>query len=393
MQSFHTVRKRTCCRGKRVGRMQQAISVQAGNIEDSVASQAASRVASPVETTRVGELDALRGLAALGVVAFHYTTFYQQEQGHLQPLGFGFPAGNYGVHLFFLISGFVIFMTLERTRSALDFAVSRFSRLFPAYWAAMAITIAVVYSIGLPMQRIPAIDLAINLTMLQEVLGYMHLDGSYWTLQVELFFYLQMLFWCMLGQLKRIRWIIAAWLMMAVIYALTSQRHLHFSYTLRELLLLRHIPFFALGILFYCLYAGSGDRRANIAMIALSLVAIGVSYAPAYLAAGMVCCAIFALFVGGKLRWLRAAPFVFLGVVSYSLYLLHQAVGFALIHRLEAAGVPSLAAVVATALVTLALAAALTYGVERPAMRGIRRWWQGRRRPVHAVISDPLRRT
>ena len=74
--------------GKRVGRMQQGISVQAGNIENSAAS--------PVETPRVGELDAQRGLAALGVVAFHYTTFYQQEQGHLQPLGFGFPAGNYG---------------------------------------------------------------------------------------------------------------------------------------------------------------------------------------------------------------------------------------------------------------------------------------------------------
>lgn len=369
--------------------MQQGISVQAGNIEDS----AASPVASPVETPRVGELDALRGLAALGVVAFHYTTFYQQEQGHLQPLGFGFPAGNYGVHLFFLISGFVIFMTLERTRSAMDFAVSRFSRLFPAYWAAMAITAAVVYTIGLPIQRIPAIDLAVNLTMLQEILGFTHLDGSYWTLQVELFFYLQMLFWCMLGQLKRIRWIIAAWLIMAVIYALTSQRHLHFSYTLRELLLLRHIPFFALGILFYCLYAGSGDRRANIAMIALSLVAIGVSYAPTYLVAGLACSAIFALFVAGKLRWLRAAPFVFLGAISYSLYLLHQAIGFALIHRLEAAGVSSLAAVVATALLLMALATALTYGLERPAMRGIRRWWQGRRRPAHAAISDPLRRT
>ncbi len=369
--------------------MQQGISAHAGTIESPVQ----STVQSAVTHTRVGELDALRGLAALGVVAFHYTTFYQQEQGHLQPLGFGFPAGNYGVHLFFLISGFVIFMTLERTRSAMDFAASRFSRLFPAYWAAMAVTAAVVYSIGMPIQRIPIIDLAVNLTMLQEILGFTHLDGSYWTLQAELFFYLQMLFWCMLGQLKRIRWIIAAWLVMAVIYALTAQLHLHFSYTLRELLLLRHIPFFALGILFYCLYSGSGDRRANIALIALSLVAIGVAYAPAYLAAGVACCAIFALFVAGKLRWLRALPFVFLGTISYSLYLLHQAIGFAVIHRLETAGVPSLAAVVATALMMLALATALTYGVERPAMRGIRGWWQGRRRPADAAISDPLRRT
>ena len=72
---------------------------------------------------RVVELDALRGLAALAVVAFHYTTLYGELYGHSgpPPLSFGF--GNYGVHLFFLISGFVIFMTLERTRSAMDFVV------------------------------------------------------------------------------------------------------------------------------------------------------------------------------------------------------------------------------------------------------------------------------
>ena len=37
--------------------------------------------------------------------------------------------------------------------------------------------------------------------MIQELLGAEHLDGSYWTLQVELFFYVQMLFWFMLGAL------------------------------------------------------------------------------------------------------------------------------------------------------------------------------------------------
>jgi len=328
---------------------------------------------------RVGELDALRGLAALGVVVFHYTTFYQQEVGHTQPLGFGFPAGNYGVHLFFLISGFVIFMTLERTRTAMDFVVSRFSRLFPAYWTALAITAAVIYSIGLPKQRLGEADLLANITMLQEILGFEHLDGSYWTLQAELFFYVQMLFWFMIGQLKRIHWIILGWLALVVIYAVTEQHHVHFSYTLRELFLLRHIPFFALGILFYRLHTRSGRWPLDLALIALCLVAIGVAYAPVYLFAALVCSAIFGLFVVDALRWLRAAPFMFLGGISYSLYLLHQAIGFALIHRLEAAGVPSLAAVALAIAVALALAAALTRWVERPAMRVLREHWRKRR--------------
>ena len=328
---------------------------------------------------RVGELDALRGLAALGVVVFHYTTFYQQEQGHLQPLGFGFPAGNYGVHLFFLISGFVIFMTLERTRTAMDFVVSRFSRLFPAYWAAIAITAAVVYAIGMPKQQIAITDLWVNVTMLQEVLGFEHLDGSYWTLEVELFFYAQMLFWFVLGQLKRIHWIIGAWLAMAVLYSQTEQHHVHFSYVLRELLILRHVPFFALGILFYRIHSRSGGLWPNLALIALSLAAISLSKPPVYLLVGAACCAIFALFTSGRLRWLRAAPFVFLGGISYSLYLLHQAIGFALIHRLEAAGVSSLAAVAVVMVAVLGLATTLTYAVERPAMRRLRDGWRRRK--------------
>ena len=329
---------------------------------------------------RVVELDALRGIAALAVVAFHYTTQYGAEVGHLTPLSWGFPAGNYGVHLFFLISGFVIFMTLERTRTAMDFVVSRFSRLFPGYWAAMAITALVVYGIGMSWQRISAHDLLFNLTMFQQVLGGEHLDGSYWTLQVELFFYAQMLFWFVLGQLRRIHWVIAGWLALSVFYGESIQHHMHFSYLAQELLILRHIPFFAMGILFYRLYSNPAEARLNIGMIGLCLLAIWIELAPVFLLVALVCCAIFALFVSDRLRWMRGKFFAWLGAISYSLYLLHQAVGFALIHWLETHGVHSALAVWLAFLPVLALASLLAYGWERSAMRWIRAQWK--RRPT-----------
>lgn len=339
----------------------------------------------PVPRARVGELDALRGLAALGVVAYHYTTFYAQEVGHVDPLPFGFAAGNYGVNLFFLISGYVIFMTLERTRDAMDFVVSRFSRLYPAYWTAIGITAAVVFSIGLPEQRLAPYGLLLNLTMVQQFLGAEHLDGSYWTLQVELFFYAQMLFWFAVGQLRRIHWIIGAWLALAVVQSVVVARGLHFSYAVRELLILRHIPFFALGVLFYHLHDKAEGRRLNLAMIGLSLVAIGIAGDGILLVVGLVCCAVFALFVGGQLRFLCIRPFAWMGAISYPLYLLHQAIGVALIHWLEHHGVPSMLAVAMAVLVALALATMVTRLVERPAMRGIRALWR-QRRPQMAPV-------
>jgi peptidoglycan/LPS O-acetylase OafA/YrhL len=94
-----------------------------------------------------------------------------------------------GVELFFLISGFVICMT-SWSRTLGHFFTSRVARLFPAYVAAVMGTAALLWLLP---DRTDAPDhntVAANLTMLQEFLGYQHIDTSYWTLVVELKFYL-----------------------------------------------------------------------------------------------------------------------------------------------------------------------------------------------------------
>lgn len=341
------------------------------------------QTASP-NAARVVELDALRGLAALAVVAFHYTTLYGELYGHAGPPPPSFAFGNYGVHLFFLISGFVIFMTLERTRTAMDFVVSRFSRLFPAYWVAILTSVAVVYTIGMPSQRLPLADVLLDFTMIQQLLGAEHIDGSYWTLQVELFFYAQMLGWFMLGQLGRIRWIIGGWLLLAIGYGLATKFDRHFSYTVREVLILRHIPFFAIGILFYRIRTYPAEWKVDAAMIGACIAAIAIAYPPVYTEVALVCSAIFALFALDRLTWLRAAPFAFFGTISYSLYLLHQAIGFSLIWHFEQFGMGPGTAGLCAALIVTALAVLLTFLVERPALRLIRDAWKRRRVPAPA---------
>lgn len=81
---------------------------------------------------RVEQIDVLRGLAALTVVFSHYFPFwdrYVEDILVIVPGAYGF----YAVKLFFVISGMVIFMTLDKCNSVADFAVLRFSRLYPAY--------------------------------------------------------------------------------------------------------------------------------------------------------------------------------------------------------------------------------------------------------------------
>lgn len=74
----------------------------------------------------------------LGVVAVHYGAFYLQVTGQLDsPVAVPLRFGGYGVPLFFVISGYVVFMTLDRSKTGSQFALSRLSRLCPAYWVSM----------------------------------------------------------------------------------------------------------------------------------------------------------------------------------------------------------------------------------------------------------------
>ena len=134
-------------------------------------------------TRRLAEIDALRGVAALAVVLFHYTTRFVELYAPAATPSFAVPLGHYGVNLFFIISGFVIFMTLARTQRSMDFVVSRFSRLFPAYWAAIAITYAITSQFGLPGKEVSAMQALANVFMVHGVFRVPHVDGVYWTLE------------------------------------------------------------------------------------------------------------------------------------------------------------------------------------------------------------------
>lgn len=323
-------------------------------------------------STRLGELDALRGVAALGVLMFHFTGHYGRLYGHTPSLPISFESGKYGVHLFFMISGFVIFMTLERTQHSLDFVVSRFSRLFPAYWGAMAVSLLAVELAGLVGQKVPTHDALVNLSMLADLFHAREVDGSYWTLQIELLFYAQMLFWYAIGGLGRIRLIICAWLVLAAAYGIAARMEAPLSYTLRELLIVRYIPFFAAGILLSRIHQGRDPLWQSVLLLLACTASSWLLWSWEIAFVLVVCAGIFTLLIARRLKVLTLRPLLFCGGISYTVYLVHQNIGFIEISYLEKAGVPPIVSVVAALATTILLAWILTRAVERPALRVIR---------------------
>jgi peptidoglycan/LPS O-acetylase OafA/YrhL len=346
--------------------------------------------------TRILELDALRGLAALAVVLFHYTTRYDQLLGHAESLAVTVPWGQFGVDLFFMLSGFVILMTLGRTADAWRFAWCRFSRLYPAYWAAAAVTFAVVAICRLPGQEVSLGDALLNVTMMQSLLGARHIDGAYWSLQAELIFYANMLVLYRCGLLRKPTLTVALWLAAAVVVRLAqapAELALPWAGELLSKLAtvasLKFIPLFAVGILFYASRTTGRFSTASLATMAASLVIVawqdGVAAAAidAMLAMGLL------LAVAGRAPVLTSRPLVFLGAISYPLYLVHQNIGYVVIRQLEAWGVTPLGAIAVAVLVALGLASWLHRLVEMPAMKWLRdRNPLGFRRRLRPAVAD-----
>jgi peptidoglycan/LPS O-acetylase OafA/YrhL len=326
------------------------------------------------ESSRLEELDVLRGVAAFIVMCYHYTTQYGVDFGHVVEPAISVPFGRYGVHLFFVISGFVIFLTLSRSRSMWDFAANRFSRLYPPYWVCIGLTIAAMWLIPLPGLEITPVQALMNLTMLQYWLQAPEVDSVYWTLSVELAFYAFVSALHLLGWLSKVERWMTIWLFLIFVVRWADLQGMHISPLIRTAAMLDHGHFFFAGVLFYLMKTDGFTLLRWLLLLACIVAAWFVRDVPHALALGAAS-VFFLAFITGRLRWIVVAPLVFLGDISYPLYLLHQNIGYAIISRLEKAGLTSEAWLIIPVIVALSLAIGVNRLVEKPARETLRRLW------------------
>ena len=206
---------------------------------------------------RFYELDTVRFLAALAVLFYHYTFSTARLLG---TPSFSIDKisryGYLGVDAFFIISGYVVLMS-SMHKTPKYFFISRLVRLYPAYFICCITTFVILYFGNISTPEIPQVSVKIliyNLTMLQEFLGKVNLNGVFWTLTYELGFYTVILVIAALKLWKHLLLVIILWLTYTAIINYAEVNAFSFF------LIPKYSSCFIAGMLFYLLRINYAEK-------------------------------------------------------------------------------------------------------------------------------------
>jgi len=302
-------------------------------------------------------------MAALAVVFHHF--FIILDPGFLHSARY---YGQLGVQVFFVISGFVIPYSLYRGQYTLrnygTFVLKRVTRLDPPYIVTVAAIILLgIFSWYFPFQRgevfkVTVPQVLLHFAYINIFFGYPWLADVFWTLAIELQYYLLM------GLVFPLIFSGKIWIRIPTIAALGL---LAFVITSGAFVFF-YIFLFLMGIVTCQYWIGLIGKREYCVLVLLSsaLVVLVMGF-PSAVAGGLAVVAILFL----KMDY---ALFRFLGSISYSLYLIHSPVGKRVLNLLlRLTGAQSmggkLLVIAMTTGVVIAAAYLLYRFVERPSQR------------------------
>jgi peptidoglycan/LPS O-acetylase OafA/YrhL len=342
---------------------------------------------------KVGAIEGLRGLLACWVVLGHMLPAAGLGEGWRGPFKV-VAFGGYAVDVFIIISGFVIFYLLDTARESYGrFLWRRALRLYPLYLVCLLASLAIVplqieaYS-GAPwlhphniaqvaidqetLRDLPQ-HLAAHLLMVHGLLsGWLLPYGNYailgqaWSLSLEWQFYVVAPLFAAAFLRGTTPTLIATGIACALYFLVTGD----------EGFLPRHIPLFALGIASYYLWRdGWQPHWALTPAIAVALAYLLSGNPPLVIWIAVLSAILQPAGFGSAAvrRVLEAPPVMWLGRISYPIYLVHNMVLTAALLGLEHAGAARFGQwpffgmlAVLTFGGTLAVAALLHQGIEMP---------------------------
>ncbi len=322
-------------------------------------------------------LDYLRGIASLSVCFFHLacgnSSFLPKEDPIKLVAGYGW----LGVYVFFVISGFIIPYSLHQRKdignsSMMSFLIRRLLRLEPPYLACILMILTLdwlsAHTPGFQGEpfKLELPRLIFHLGYMNTIVGYAWLNPVFWTLAIEFQFYLFVMLTYRF--LSKSGWQFAATICAIQIVSVVGAEYNRF--------LMPFLPLFCIGISVYAFICKQIDRNWLAACLAISVATcvytLNALEAFAGLATAIVILWARDIRAYRGLHWLRLV-----GIISYSLYLVHIPVGGRFINlsmRFSEAAAARYVFLAGALAVSIAAATLMYLAIERPSLKLAKRF-------------------
>jgi len=289
-------------------------------------------------------IDALRVVGAASVISFHYFS-NGISNGSVTSIGltpFSEIAkyGYLGVQLFFVVSGYLILMSTNR--SAWEFAKGRVKRIYPLYWMAIILITAITYLPTLSKNQPDFLQILASITMFPTAFDQGWIDGAHWFMLIEIQFYLLIFVLLKLRAGKHLPTIFPIWAIVILIWYVFDLNRFNIWY------LYGPFSFICGGAIIYSIKQSGWNLLRVVGLIAaitgglysrlgsldyLSEIRNTQYSATVVTVIVLIIFGLLLLTLLPKISNMHIPGAVFLGAITYPLFLIHGRMGYMALER------------------------------------------------------------
>ena len=297
-----------------------------------------------INKNRFEYIDALRVVGAASVISFHYFS-NGISNGSVTSIGltpFSEIAkyGYLGVQLFFVVSGYLILMSTNR--SAWEFAKGRVKRLYPLYWMAIILITAITYLPTLSKNQPDFLQILASITMFPTAFDQGWIDGAHWFMLIEIQFYLLIFVLLKLRAGKHLPTIFPIWAIVILIWYVFDLNRFNIWY------LYGPFSFICGGAIIYSIKQSGWNLLRVVGLIAavtgglysrlgsldyLSEIRNTQYSATVVTVIVLIIFGLLLLTLLPKISNMHIPGAVFLGAITYPLFLIHGRLGYMALER------------------------------------------------------------
>ncbi len=309
------------------------------------------------------------------VLFHHYTKRYDALFGHVEtwPVKSSFDLGAWGVCVFFVLTGLFLIPSLMSSPDLGTYYKKRVVRLYPSYIPCVIITwLLMLCAPPLGNRNVSFVAFLGNLTMFQRSLGLPNVNSASWTLAVQLIVYILIgaFFFVVKKNISKLLNVMFVWL---VVGCGVSFLHNHIGFTKLSFITdAKFIQLFIQGLLLYYIGTKQGKTAWIYIFLVLSICYDLLWFPVSYFVFNLLLIAVMLVMQLANVSLKKKGLFVFIGSISFPLYLLHQNIGYLMIRFMEQRGLTNEIWIVVPIATMIALAWLVSVLVEKPISNGLK---------------------